>query len=1028
MPKMQPSRSPVFLARHAAAERQQAEDALRQQNAYLAALHDTALGLMNRLELADLLQAIVGRATRLMDASFGWLYLVDPPGSQLEVRFTTEGFKDYVGQRLAPDEGLAGHVWQTGRPLAIDDYSTWSGRSALFPIQMVYAAVGVPLISGTQTLGVLGVSLTEPGRTFGAAEIELLDHFAQLAAIALDNARLYTAAQRQAQELSLLDRVRTALAREVDLPDLIKTVVEATAQTFGYNLVSLYLVRGDKLHLQHQVGYAQVLDEIPITAGISGRVARTGQPILIEDVHADPNFLEAVPGIASEVCVPLFDQGQVVGTLNVETSGDIRLSEADLRLLTALGEHVSIAVGRARLYAEARANEEKYRRERDFALQVMNAMGQGLTITDPNGRFEYVNPAYARLVGCRPEDLIGRKPKEFTLPEDHGVLASSFERRLAGETTTYESRLCRADGAIVHALITSSPRWRDGHVIGSIAVVTDLTERKRMEEALAQARDEALEAARLKSEFLATMSHEIRTPMNSIIGMNELLLDTALTTGQREYAETVRDSTHALLAIIDDTLDFSKIEAGKMILDRTDFDLSGVVAGVVELFALKARAKGVTLTATIAPETPQQLRGDPVRLRQVLVNLVGNAEKFTEAGAVNVTVDIASHADEAVILRFTIRDTGIGLTETARRQLFQPFTQADGSMTRRYGGTGLGLAISKRLVEMMGGEIGVESAPGRGSTFWFTAQFEAAPTEDSAALTPTPAAALAPTLLAGRILLAEDNPDNRRLAILQLAKLGCTVHAVGDGREAVAAVLATPDAYDLVLMDCQMPEMDGFEAARAIRRAEATGDRHLPIIAMTANAMQGDREVCLAAGMDDYISKPVRWGELRQVLARWPVDTVRRRAKSPPAPAEPEAILDSPLDPDVMDSLRELETEDLPGVLAELIDSFMANSVVRIAALRTTGDTQALFRTAHGMKGSTGNFGALNLSRLFGQLERLAAAGDLAASLALVAEIEAEYARVRQALLVERDRGVAKQTSEVTVQTGFPDMAAASSA
>jgi CheY-like chemotaxis protein/HPt (histidine-containing phosphotransfer) domain-containing protein len=264
---------------------------------------------------------------------------------------------------------------------------------------------------------------------------------------------------------------------------------------------------------------------------------------------------------------------------------------------------------------------------------------------------------------------------------------------------------------------------------------------------------------------------------------------------------------------------------------------------------------------------------------------------------------------------------------------------------------------------------------------------------------------------AGRVLLAEDNSDNRRLAILQLAKLGYTVHAVGDGREAVAAVLAAPDAYDLVLMDCQMPEMDGFEAARAIRRAEAAGDRHLPIIAMTAHAMQGDREVCLAAGMDDYISKPVRWGELRQALARWPVDAVQRRVESPPAAAAPEAILDSLLDPDVIDSLRELETEDLPGVLAELIDSFVANSDVRIAGLRTTNDIQTLLRIAHGMKGSAGNFGALNLSQLFAQLERLAAAGDLAASLALVAEIEAEYARVRQALLVERDRGVAEQTS-----------------
>ncbi len=1041
-------------------ERTRATAALEQQREYLTALHETTLGLMNRLDPTDLLQAIVSRATQLMHGDFGWLYLVNPKDDLLEVRFATEGFRDYLGQGLRRGEGLAGVIWQTGQPQAVDDYSRWPHRSSRFPVQMVRAAVGVPLISGNQTLGVLGISLTGSDRTFSEAEIGLLGRFAQLAAIALDNAQLFVATHRQAQELTLLHQVRTALAREVDLPDLIKTVVEATARTFDYDLVSLYLLRDGALHLQHQVGYNQVLTVIPISQGVTGRVARTGAPILLEDVRADPVFLEAIPGITSEVCVPLFDQSQVVGVLNVETLGALHLSEADLRILTALGEHVSIALGRVRLYAQARENEQRFRRERDFAHQVMNAMGQGLTVTGPDGHFEYVNPAYAAMLGYPPEALIGQTPEEFTAPEEIAGLTAAWERRLIGETTSYETRLCRADGGIVHALITGSPRWYEGRVIGSIAVITDLTERQQMEAALAQARDQALEASRLKSEFLATMSHEIRTPMSSVIGMNDLLLDTPLSEDQREYAETVRDSAQSLLVILDDILDFSKIEAGKLSLDLVNFEPVAVVGNAVDLFALRARERGLSLTATLAPDVPARLCGDPVRLRQVLVNLIGNAVKFTERGGVTVAVDreigslgtgslgvavspnlpIYQSTDLPTYqLRFTVSDTGIGLSDTARRRLFQPFTQADGSTTRRFGGTGLGLAICKRLVELMGGEIGVESEVGHGSRFWFTAQFRAA-TAMAVAVEPAPAATSGSEPLAagphGHILLAEDNPVNRRLTILHLEKLGYVVATATNGCEAVAAVTGSPDRYDLILMDCQMPEMDGFSAARAIRQAEAGSGRRIPIIAMTAHAMQGDRDACLAAGMDDYVSKPVRWPELHGLLARWitgsadevgpvgnrpytPAATVLStlsatdpitisqpgapadRATAPPAAAGS----DHPLDADILASLRELEVESGPGVLGELFDSFLKNSSDRMNGLRaalTAGDAATLHRVAHSVKGSSGNFGALRLSALFARLEQAAANGSLDEASGLMAQIEAEYALVKAALAVER--------------------------
>jgi len=521
---------------------------------------------------------------------------------------------------------------------------------------------------------------------------------------------------------------------------------------------------------------------------------------------------------------------------------------------------------------------------------------------------------------------------------------------------------------------------RGAHEIGQLARVlgeaADVIQAQ--EAALTRAVAQAEAASRAKSEFVANMSHEVRTPMNGILGMTDLMLDGELSKEQRESLLVVRRSAEALLRILNDILDFSKMEADRLELEAIPFDPAELVREQLQTLKVAADEKGLPLVAEVAPGVPAAVLGDPGRLRQVLLNLVGNAVKFTRQGQVVVRVGVERQEAERVELHFAVADTGPGIPAEKQALIFEAFRQVDSSTTRMHGGTGLGLAIVTRLVQLMGGRVWIESTPGKGSTFHVVVGFQRA----AAPLHQAPAAAAAapqrtvPASRSGRplrVLLAEDNPVNQQLALRVLGLQGHEVVIVGDGREAVERVKR--ERFDAVLMDVQMPEMSGLEATAAIRAFEAERGGHLPIIAMTARAMDGDRERCLEAGMDGYLAKPYTPAALLALVA----GIAQEEPPAPPVPAAARAwpaarfrILNQSWleanfgdDPEMLPMVAEAFVEYTPPLLTELDAAFQAGQAAEVS------------RLAHRLRGSIGNFGVAGLVALANQVERSAGAGDL---------------------------------------------------
>jgi len=711
--------------------------------------------------------------------------------------------------------------------------------------------------------------------------------------------------------------------------------------------------------------------------------------------------------------------------------------------LTVLGTMfiVVLSVGSWVIFLRRQVNHQtkviSQRFEREAALEQQyrdlfeNANDMICTL-DLEERILSINPAGLRLLGFTRDEVLGRPLTDFIAPEQRELALHQTRRKLEGqELATYELDMVNKSGGRITVDVSSRPLVQNGKIVGAQGIARDVTARKQAEEELKRAKDaaetanrelsttnrqleqasarahelaEAAQAAsRAKSEFLANMSHEIRTPMNGVIGMTNLLLDTDLDAEQRELAQTARDSAEALLSIISDILDFSKVEAGKLTFETVDFDLGEVVESTIDMLAERAQAKNLELACVLPPEMPAQLRGDPGRLRQVLLNLIGNALKFTDHGQVRVHVFPQDQSDTHVTLCVEVSDTGIGILEDSRKLLFQPFTQADGSTTRKHGGTGLGLAISKQLVELMGGQIGVKSALGQGSTFWFTARLEKqaataaiSPEQRSLAGRRMPVVNDAPSKPI-RILVAEDNAINRTVALRQLRKLGYSADAVANGLEVLDASERIP--YDIILMDCYMPEMDGYEATRRIRqmqRSQAPDAHHnLHIIAMTANAMKGDRERCLAAGMNDYISKPVRLEELQAALSR----NGRAQGSPPrPTPARPSVNFKTLAD------LRTLSQPGEPDLAQELVDLFLTDTRQALPELRhlwESGELVKAARMAHTLRSSCANLGAEKMSSHCAELERSLEQSRPEAAPVLLAELEHEFQTVEATLTAE---------------------------
>jgi hypothetical protein len=817
------------------------------------ALRATMADLSARLELSDLLQAVLERAIQLLHVSHGELAIYDATREELEIVASFNlGRKDTTGTRMRIGEGAMGHVALTREPYIIPDYQAWAARSEQYAQVDFHAVMVAPLLMGRQLVGAIAFMDRDSTRAFGAEDLRLLDLFAPQAAVAIENARLFTVERRRAEEQQALLDTMKDLAGQLELSKVLQRVLERAVgllNVTGGELATFDQVAGDLVIVaSHDMGTDAVGSRIALGDGAMGRVAQTRESLIIpryqEWEGRSSKYTQST--VQSVMATPLLIGDRLVGTIaSVHSDPGRELGSEDLRLLELFAPEAAIAIENARLFTQAQ-HQQQY-----FGELVANSPVAIVTL-DTQHTVTSCNPAFLALYGYTEDEVVGHHLDDLITTEETRAQAVQFTAQaLDHRPVRAIAQRRRKDGSLVDVEVLGVPVVVDGALLGMMGLYHDIT-------ALLQARREAESANAAKSQFLASMSHELRTPLNAIIGYGEMIEEEAGESGHGQYVPDLKKIQAAgrhLLALINDVLDLSKIEAGKMELHLETFELREAIEAVAATVAPLIDKNGNLLRLELAADLGA-IRADVTRIRQVLFNLLSNASKFTEHGT--ITLEAARQRDAAgdrIVL--TVRDTGIGMSPEQLARLFQAFAQAEASTASKYGGTGLGLAISRMFCEMMGGTITVASTPGQGTAFTVLLPAEV---REPRVPDPIPGAASVAGP-AGTVLVIDDDPATRDLLRRMLAKEGYRVLEATNGERGL--VLARAERPDVITLDVVMPGLDGWSVLAALKDDPALSGIPVVMVSIT-----DDRNLGFALGAAEYLTKPVDRARLVDVLGR----------------------------------------------------------------------------------------------------------------------------------------------------------------